>query len=205
MKEFKWGNNPALLVIDVTRALADEEVKNSYPPCIEAAVSIQKLLAKARVAGIPIIFTKGGKLSHTSGGISMTDTERGGWAKKNGIREESKEEAIPYMEILSEIAPMGNEIVLEKSRSSAFFKTMLDTYLSSMKIDTVIVTGMMTSGCIRATVTDAFSNDLNIILPKECVADKRVEAHEYHMEEMGLKYGRVEKMQDVIDYIDQRS
>ena len=59
MKDFKWGDNPALLVIDVTRALADEEVKNSYPPCIEAAVSIQKLLAKSRTAGIPIIFTKG--------------------------------------------------------------------------------------------------------------------------------------------------
>ena len=78
---------------------------------------------------------------------------------------------------------------------------MLDTYLSSMKIDTVIVTGMMTSGCIRATVTDAFSNDLNIILPEECVADKRVEAHEYHMEEMGLKYGKVEKMQDDVEQL----
>jgi nicotinamidase-related amidase len=205
MKEFEWGKNPALLIIDVTRALADEEVRSSYPPCVEAAVAIQKLLTNARMRKIPIIFTKGGKLSHTSSGVPLTDVERGGWAKKNGIRTESEETARPYMEILPEFAPNQEEIVLEKSRSSAFFKTMLDTYLSSMKIDTVIVTGMMTSGCIRATVTDAFSNDLNIILPEECVADKRIEAHEYHMEEMGLKYGKVEKMQDVIDYIKQIS
>tara|TARA_A100001037_G_C15127857_1_gene627184 strand:+ start:153 stop:770 length:618 start_codon:yes stop_codon:yes gene_type:complete len=205
MNEFEWGENPALLVIDVTRALADEAVEGAYPPCIEAAKSIKKILIKSRDAGMPVIFTKGGKLSHTSGGIPMTDTERGGWAKKEGIRMESEEEAKPYMEILPDIAPMKNEIVLEKSRSSAFFKTMLDTYLSSMKIDTLIITGMMTSGCIRATVTDAFSNDFNIILPEECVSDKRVEAHEYHMVEMGLKYGQVEKMQEVTRYIDQIS
>tara|TARA_B110000116_G_C16732022_1_gene534182 strand:- start:417 stop:1046 length:630 start_codon:yes stop_codon:yes gene_type:complete len=202
MINYELGKRPALLVVDVTRSLADSNVKSAYKPCIEAGEYIQKLLKVSRESNIPIIFTRGGKLSHTSGGINLTKIQRGGWAKKTKVRVEDQEMAKVYMEILPALGPKEGEIVLDKSRSSAFFKTMLDTYLSSMKIDTLIITGMMTSGCIRATVTDAFSNDFDILIPKECVADKRIEAHNYHMDEMNLKYGQVKTLEEVVGYIE---
>lgn len=196
-----WGVDPAVLVVDVTRSLADPDVEGAYPPCVEAADRIGQLLETAREAGAPVVFTRGGKLYHTSGGVPMTDTERGGWRKKTPVRDEDAETAGRYMEILPAFAPRNDEIVISKHCPSAFFRTMLDIYLSSLGVDTVVVAGMMTSGCVRATVVDAFSHDLHVVLPEGCVADKRPDAHAYHMDEMDLKYGHVRSLEEVEAYL----
>ena len=92
------------------------------------------------------------------------------------------------------------EIVVSKSAPSAFFGTMLASYLLRLGIDTLIVTGMHTSACIRATVTDAFSHGLRVILPEECLADRRPDAHRYHLSEMDEKYADVVSVEAVINY-----
>lgn len=198
---YPWGADPAVLVVDVTRSLADPAVEGAYPPCVQAAGEIERLLGVARDAGAPVVFTRGGKLYHTSGGVTMTETERGGWRKKTPVRDEDEEMAGRYMEILPAFAPRDDEIVISKHCPSAFFRTMLDVYLSSLGVDTVVVAGMMTSGCIRATVVDAFSHDLHVVLPEGCVADKRPEAHAYHMDEVALKYGHVRPLEEIAAYL----
>lgn len=105
--------------------------------------------------------------------------------------EERREEAIRSYTITPQLTPRDDEVVVEKTAPSAFFGTMLPTYLSSLRVDTLVVCGMMTSGCVRATVTGAFAHAYRVVLPEECLADRREHAHELHVEEMGLKYAVV--------------
>lgn len=197
-----WGDSPALLVVDMTRSLADPAVESSYECGIDAAGSIRDVLDAARARAVPVFFSKGGKRYHTSSSAPLTDVERSGWTNTNAVVERDSEEMGLAYTITPQLAPRDGEVVVEKTAPSAFFGTMLPTYLSSLRADTLVVCGMMTSGCVRATVTDAFSSAYRVVLPEGCLADRRAEAHELHVEEMGLKYATVAPTRDVVAQFD---
>lgn len=194
----------AVLVVDVSRKRADPTLETAVPAVTEAADRIGDLLTVARETGIPIFFSRGGKSYYTSGGVSLSNTERGGWVKQNPIRDESADAAERALELAPQFSPQNDEPIITKSAPSPFFGSMLSVYLSSHNIDTLVVAGIHTSGCVRATVTDAFSHNHWVILPEECVADQRSDAHEYHMAEMDRKYADVVPLTDVTDYFHQR-
>lgn len=196
-----WGESPAVLVVDVSRKRADPALETSVPSIVEATERIADLLAVAREVETPVLFSRGGKSYYTSGGVSLPDCERGGWVKQTPIRDESAAEARRALEIAPQLAPRDDEPVVTKSAPSPFFKSMLPVYLSSYGVDTLVVTGIHTSACVRAAVTDAFSHDYWVVLPEECVADRRSDAHEYHVTEMGRKYADVAPVADVTAYL----
>ncbi|WP_395104001.1 cysteine hydrolase family protein [Actinomadura sp. SCN-SB] len=182
------GGGLGVLVVDMVRALADATVPGHEPDGPPAAERCRLLLDAARAAGLPIWFTRGGKRWHTSTASPLSTVERGGWLRRNGWKQDPPEAAQLAMEIAPRLAPRPGEVVLTKSKPSAFFGTPLISQLLSARVSELIVVGMMTSGCVRATVTDAFSYDLDVTVPVDCVADRDAAAHEANLRDIGRKY-----------------
>ena len=195
-----FGLRPALIVVDVTRAQADPEVQGHLESGVQAAEQIARLLQAARQAEVPIFFSRGGRNYHCSSGAPLSKLERGAWLYKSPLMEKAPAEADLAYQFPAVFGVRPGEIIISKSAPSAFFGTMLSSYLLRLGADTLIVTGMHTSACIRATVNDAFSYGFRVLLPAECLADRRPEAHRIHLEEMDEKYADVLDTRDVLNY-----
>ena len=93
------------------------------------------------------------------------------------------------------------DLVIVKNYASAFFGTSLSATLTAQGIDTLILTGCSTSGCIRATAIDGIQNGFRVIVPRECVGDRRQEPHEANLFDIDAKYGDVVSKRETLDYL----
>lgn len=191
-----FGRKAAVIVVDMTNAFVLDDYPTGYSKTgIPCARAIKELLEHARAAGLPVIYTKGILFSHPE-----EDALRGRWIDKTSpLPREVLEVA---NQIYHEIVPVRGDIVIEKAKPSAFFGTQLVSILNYLGIDTLIVTGMVTSGCVRATVVDAFSYNYRVIVPEECVADRSQISHKVNLFDMDMKYADVMKLDDVIANIE---
>lgn len=158
-----------MIVVDMVRAFVEDRYAFGFSktgmPCTKA---IRKLLDTTRPLKIPIFFTRVDKHNE---GFRNLDPESN--------------------EIMKELAPQNGEMVLEKIGPSAFFATPLASLLNRLKVDTLIVTGMVTSGCVRGTAVDAFAFEYRVIVPVECVADRSQISHEVSLFDLSMKYAHV--------------
>ena len=186
------GERAAVLVVDMTNAFVTDDYPTGYAATGKpAAAAIGSLLAAARRQGLPVIYTRGGK--------GTTLAERGYWKDGGaGLRGLSDNQRHTVYE---EIKPEPEDIVLWKSKPSAFFGTDLQAALVHYKVDTLIVTGMVTSGCVRATAVDGFNLNYSVIVPEECVADRGQVSHKVSLFDIHCKYGDVMPLAEVIDYV----
>lgn len=181
------GRHPALLVVDMTHAFVDDRFPLGHSatgrPCAEA---IAPLLSTARARRLPVIYS--------AGLPSRNPAERGLW-KSSGRPPEA---GLPDPhEIVPVLAPEQHESVVRKRRPSAFFGTELASLLIHHRVDTVVLCGMVTSGCVRATAVDAFSHNLRVVVPEECVADRARVPHAVALFDIHMKYGDVLPAADV--------
>jgi nicotinamidase-related amidase len=102
-------------------------------------------------------------------------------------------------DILESLSPCADEIVFAKPKASAFFGTQLTSMLNSQHVDSIVVTGMMTSGCVRATVNDATSLNYPVIVVADAVADQFQLSHEVELFDMAARYADVVTSQSLID------
>jgi maleamate amidohydrolase len=190
-----YGKRPAIVVVDMTYGFVDD----AYPlgcskmgwPAVRAN---KQLLGKGREVGVPILFTRG---YHPK-----TSTERGRWKSVTSL--ETKDLDPKFHEIVEEIRPLPDEVVITKIFPSAFFNTNLISMLNYHNVDTVIVTGMTTSGCVRATAVDAFSYNFMVVIPEECVGDRGMVSHKVSLFDMHMKYADVVPLAEVLRYLDDR-
>ena len=104
--------------------------------------------------------------------------------------------------IVDELTPAEGELIIYKAgRPSGFSGTRLASYMIHAGADTAIVTGMTTSGCVRATVLDAFMSNFNVIIPFECAADRSQISHKVNLFDMHMKYADVISLDETIDYL----
>ena len=198
------GQRPVLLVIDVTYNFTGDRgddhltsVSKFFTSCGPAAwmaiPRLQQLLASAREAGVPVVYTR-----------SQPLPERVRTALRKHSRNvgDTPEARTRGNEFTAEIAPRPGDIVIEKTRASAFFGTPLLVYLRALKADQLIVTGTSTSGCVRATVTDAFTNDYDVIVVEECVFDRFPTSHKASLFDMDSKYADVLSADEVLADLD---
>lgn len=189
-----FGQRPALLVVDVTNAFADERFSAYCGPGAATAVqAIGRLLAGARAAGVPVAYSHGHDWP--------TQAERGHWKSRTGGDRGVATGLPPAYDIVAAVAPRPGEPVVTKSKPSAFFGTHLSSVLTHLRVDTVIVVGMATSGCVRATVVDAFSLGFRVVVPKEAVADRIAVSHACTLFDVGLKYADVLTTAEVLDHL----
>ena len=185
-----FGKKPAILVVDMTYAFVDERFPLGSPTGPAAAKAIKGLLEVARSKKVPIFYS--------TGSPSEKEVERGRWKSRGSHPLARAPEA---HNVWPEIAPEAEDGVIAKKKPSVFFGTPLQSYLTFLNIDTTIITGMVTSGCVRATVVDAFSNNYYVVIPEECVADRGDISHRISLFDMHMKYADVLPVSQVEDYL----
>lgn len=186
--EIGIGNKPALLIIDVIRGFTDAEcaLGTSADSVVDA---IAKLLQVFRNTGLPVFYT--------------TVIYDAPWQASVFRRK------IPALNLLSSgavwtevdprITPRSDEPIIRKHFASAFFGTDLAVQLSGGGVDTLVVTGLSTSGCVRASAVDGLQNNLRVIVPREAVGDRDVSAHVANLHDLDAKYADVVGLETVLN------
>lgn len=202
-RESGLGEHPAVLVIDVQyRTIGDEPlpIRESMErwyktSCGEAGwravAGIERLLAAAREAGVPVIYPYVAPKAEIDRGRSGT--------KIPGLM------TVPSRgyEFPEQTAPQEGDLLLPKRHPSAFFGTPLTSYLVDMGIDGLIITGCTTSGCVRATAVDAFSYNFHAVVVEDCVYDRSETSHKVNLFDLQSKYADVLPLERVLELLPQ--
>lgn len=188
-----FGEKPAVVVVDMTYGFADSRYPlGASEMGVPTAGAIRRLLEGARSKQLPIFFT-----TPTD---RVSPAQKGHWKMNPNL---PSEPGLPGPnEILEELGPMEGEVVIRKLRPSAFFGTSLVDMLIFHKVDTLVVTGMTTSGCVRATVVDAFSYNFRVVVPQECSGDRAVVSHKVSLFDMHMKYADVVPLEAVLERLE---
>ncbi|MEC1525420.1 isochorismatase family protein [Neobacillus niacini] len=186
------GKKPAILVVDFQKAFTSIESPLGGSELITSAVQKTKeLISLARQENLPII--------HTVVGYRQDKKDMGHWPLKVPTLSEvtlgSK-----WVEIDEELEVKEEDIIIVKKMPSAFFNTDLTNILISNQIDTVIISGCTTSGCIRATAIDSFSYGFRTIIAEECVGDQGIEPHRANLFDIQNRYGDILKNNQIISH-----
>jgi len=206
-----FGERPALLVIDVNynfcgnrREPILESIQKFHNSCGEnawdALPHIRILRDKCHEKKVPVIYT--------TGTIRDDGWDAGGWLwKKSRTAEEATTPNTMEFnrdgnDIMDEIAPSPQDIVIRKHKASAFFGTPLSGFLNDLRADSLLVTGTTTSGCVRASVIDAFSLNFRVAIVEEGCFDRWEASHAVNLCDMHAKYGDVVGINEVLAYLD---
>ena len=194
-RETYVGPNPALLLVDYYKSVfaggpipieqADklhcsslgERAWVAVPPTV-------KLLVAARAAGLPVIYT-----TNAVTDVRVTSRRKGPSSAAD-------------FEILDEVKPAPGDLVIAKARASGFFGTPLVAHLRQMKVDSLIIGGTTTSGCLRATVLDAQSYGFHISLVEECTFDRFDLTHQINLFDLHHKYADVMHLDEVVAHLE---
>lgn len=195
------SGRPAVIVVDVTYAFCGTEPEpilesiETWPDSCgenawQAIPHIEELLSAARSAGVPIFFTKDVEASMTGG-------------KSSAHLKNTRSADVPASgnEIVLKVGPRMSDIVLPKSSPSAFFGTPLASMLIEKHIETLVVCGATTSGCVRATVVDAFAYNYCIMVAEEACFDRGTVSHWISLFDMDMKYADVVSTAEAASYL----
>ena len=172
------GLAPAVIVVDFVLSFTDP-AHFGGGNIDQAIVQTTHLLALARAKGWPV--------AHTRVVYADDGSDCGAFVRKVpplATLTESSE----LSQIVPEVAPLPGELVVRKRQASAFFATGLADWLACRRVDTALVAGCTTSGCVRATVVDACSHNFRTIVLTDCVGDRAIGPHEANLFDMGQKY-----------------
>lgn len=187
-----WGTRPAVIVIDLCRAYTDPAGPFGLPDAGPAVAAAGELVASARTGGHPVVWTA---VRYTAG---LADA--GLFARK-----------VPALACFAEDAPGGwGELALEpapgepvvvKQYASAFFGTSLASTLRGLGVDTLVVAGVSTSGCVRATAMDALNVGLRPQVVREACADRTPVLHESNLADLDAKYADVVPLAEALAHL----
>lgn len=187
----KTGQRPAVLVVDFSRGFTDPECAMGSD--LDAEVrSTKRLLDAARDREIPVVFTTIGYEPNLKDGSL--------WLQKAPALAELQIGG-RWVEIDPRLERREEETVILKKGASAFFGTNLASVLISQGIDTVVLCGATTSGCIRATAIDLLQYGFPTLVPRECVGDRAQAPHEANLFDIDAKYADVVSLEDTLAYI----
>lgn len=188
-----FGRRPALLAIDFMQAYTTEGAPLFAPGVVSAVEESRELLACARRTGIPVIHTH---IRYHAGHFA----DGGLWVKKAPVMKDMVA-GNPLAAFCPPAAPLADEVVLSKQYASAFFGTALAPLLVAQGIDTLLMIGCSTSGCIRASAVDAVQHGFRAMVVRECVGDRHPGPHEANLFDIDSKYGDVVHKQEALDYL----
>ncbi len=194
------GTRPALLMIDCYRKVFGDrpqplaEAIDEWPATCgvnawTALPAMEKLLSSARETGVPVV--------HTTG-ESQPGSRLGAATRRARV---AGEDDVAGYALMPSLAPVEGELMVRKSRASAFFGTPVSTWLRQLDADTLIVAGESTSGCVRASVVDAYSHGLKVAVVEEATFDRSSLSHKVNLFDMHLKYASVLHLDEVLSYL----
>lgn len=185
------GQRPALVLVDIIKGFTD-------PACplgsdADDVIAANKtLLAAFRERGLPVVFTT---VVYRNAGQARVFRDR-----------------VPALEVLTpdsewiqvdpRLEARADELLIEKQWASGFFATELDRCLRESGVDSLVVTGLTTSGCVRATAVDGLQHDYRVVVPREAVGDRNTEAHEANLFDLNAKYVDVLSLEETLSELD---
>ena len=180
---YQGGNKPVSEVSKIYPSSCGENAWNAIPPT-------QRLFTAARAAGLPIFYTTG---------ETRTD------AKPTAIRATNRQR-MPndpsLFDIRPEFAPQPGDVVIRKLRASAFFGTPLIAHLTQLGIESIVMIGESTSGCLRASAVDAYSHGFHVTLVEECCYDRSRISHQINLFDLHHKYADVMHVDEVVAHLE---
>jgi nicotinamidase-related amidase len=196
-KRFGFGKMPALINIDLQKAYTNVgEFATAYETDPRQLEYVNTLAAEFRAKGFPVVWTY----------VAYMDSgeDCGVWGTRTNTPD-----SLQNIKVASRRAEFDDRLVIDHKRdiiinkrmASAFFETNLGSVFNFHGVDTIVVTGGSTSGCVRATVVDSISRSFRTIVPEECVADKHESPHFANLYDMGLKYADVLTVAETIEQL----
>ncbi len=176
-----FGKRPALIIVDVVMAYFDKG-SPLYAGVEEALASNERVLAAARGASIPVIFTN---VVYQAGGLD------GGLFYRKVPALKCFDAGSPLGAFPPTLQPRSGELVISKHYASAFFGTSLASSLTAQGIDTLLITGLSTSGCVRATALDALQHGFAPFVVRDACGDRHAAPHEANLFDLEAKYAEV--------------
>jgi len=185
------GQRPALLLVDMINSFTDP----GCPLGSEAGDVVEanrKLLHAFREKGLPVVFTT----------VVYHDDSQARVFRDRIPDLDILQPGTHWVQVDSRLEPLEGEPVFEKQWASGFFKTGLDGYLRKAGADSLVVTGLTTSGCVRATAVDGLQYDFKVVIPAEAVGDRNPEAHRANLFDLNAKYADVLNLEQVLKLIE---
>jgi maleamate amidohydrolase len=183
-----FGKSAALLIVDFVNGFTDPEIFGGGN-ISDAVTATVPLLAFFRARKLPVVFTR---IVYAADG-----SDAGIWCEKVPRLRELIEDA-SQSQVVKELAPVPGELVVRKTQASAFFGTPLASILQSRGIDTLVMAGCTTSGCVRASVIDGMSLNFRLVVASDCVGDRALGPHTANLFDMGQKYADLMTAQEVM-------
>lgn len=187
-----WGSKPAVLVIDMARAWTDpeEQLGSDTTSCLAATV---RAVEAARSNGVPVIFTT---MAYDPGQVEIGPVVASKTPHSTLMIRGSER-----VQLRPELDRRDHEPLVEKPRASAFFGTNVRSMLAGLGVDTVVVVGVSTSGCIRSTCESAFNHNIRAIVPREAVGDRSPTAHAAALMDIDARFADVTDLDDVLAHL----
>lgn len=200
------GTRPALVIIDVNYAFCGDRAlpvlesldkwRNSCGErAWEAIPHIRRLIDQAHVNRVPVVYTTGQERRRDR-------FDAGVWRHKN--RRSGEQEGLPGFprnEIVREIAPIESDIVIRKPKPSAFFSTPLNSFLVDLGVDSLLLCGVTTSGCVRATAVDGFSGNYRVAVVEQACFDRIEASHAMALFDLQSTYADVLHVDEAVEYL----
>ncbi len=180
------GRRPALVLVDLINGFTNPDCPLGSE-CPEVVAANAKLLGLFRARGLPVFYTT----------VVYHDEEQASVFRRRIDALNVLQPGSEWIEVDLALAPEPGEQLIEKQWASAFFGTDLDAQLRAAGADSLVVTGLTTSGCVRATVVDGMQYNYPVVVPREAVGDRNPDAHEANLFDMNAKYADVVAMAEL--------
>ena len=191
-ENFGFGEKPAIVVIDFAYGWTDDAYAGGSKRLHEPVLNTAKILAAGRDKGVPIVFT----------------TSRFQQSQNDPLLKSAADDSPSFRqwderacEIDERIKPEATEKIIYKENASAFFGTILASYLIQRKVDTVLITGCSTSACVRATATDAKAYRFKPVIISDCVGDRAEAAHLWTLFDIQARFSDVVSLDQALEYL----
>ncbi len=202
-----FGKRPALFIIDVQHNFCGDAPGESHeegirkyrthcgPAGWNAVPHIERLMHLARKIDIPIFYTQSERRPDMiDSGVQVSKSHRG--------HETTSREGTHATQTVAPLAPRPQDILIGKRKPSAFFGTLFMSHLNYLDVDTLIMTGCTSSGCLRATTVDAFSFNFKVVIPEETAFDRFEASHAVSLFDLNCKYADVIATDEVAAYLE---
>jgi maleamate amidohydrolase len=184
------GKRPALIIVDIINSFTDPDCSlgSEAGDVVEAN---RQLLQAFREKQLPVVFTS----------VVYHDENQARVFRDRIPALDILEPGTHWVEVDPRLKPRRDEPVIEKQWASAFFKTGLDEHLRKQGVDSLVITGLTTSGCVRATAVDGLQHDYKVVIPAQAVGDRNQEAHRANLFDLNAKYADVLDLYCVLEMI----
>lgn len=187
-KLLKPARRYALILVDLSVGFTDPARSRLATECAGVIAANQRLLASFRAMGAPVFYTT----------VAYDDPAQARVFREKVPALDDLVAGSALVEIDSRVPPAPGEVVIVKRAASGFFDTDLGERLRATGVDGVVVTGLTTSGCVRATALDALQSNLRVLIPRQAVGDRDAAAHASNLRDLQLKYADVVELDDCL-------